>query len=102
MSKGSGRNSTKRKKRRQLRRPAENTTLLAGGSAAGLLAVFGDKGISPEIAAAVTGAVAVIPRIVSEIVSWFRQEDDEVEEDDRQDEDDAPKTPVNIKPIAIW
>lgn len=91
MKKSSSRKSPSGKRRREFRRPAENTTLLAGGSAAGLLALFADgNSISPQLAAAVTGAIAVVPRIVSEFVSWFREDDEEVEGAGHNEEDEAP------------
>jgi hypothetical protein len=79
--------SPKARKRRPFRRPAENTTLVAGAGAAGLLALLPDGNISPQVAAAVTGAIAILPRIASEVVSWFRNEGDEGDEDEDIGED---------------
>jgi hypothetical protein len=49
--------------------------MLAGAAAA--LAMLPEGSISPEVAAAVAGGIAVLPKIVSEAVSWFRSDEEE-------------------------
>jgi hypothetical protein len=76
-------------KRRQFKRPAENTAMVGG--VAGVLAILGIDSMSPEATAAIAGSVALLPKIVSEAVSWFRSDEeveDSVEEYEELDNED--------------
>jgi hypothetical protein len=71
------RQSSKPRRRRQFKRPAENTAMVAGVGA--VLAMLQIDSISPEMTAAIAGGIALLPKAVSETVSWFRSDEEETD-----------------------